>query len=1009
MKFLKSKNLFSLILLFVVSLSLFACTTDNSEKELLEETYATVFEGIDVLKVTEDISLPLKVGDVTITWESSNEDVLTNSGIVTRQQGDEIVELKATLTYGETTLEKTVSIVVLGLNSGNEDDTFTAIVTTPTNGTVVVNKTADITAEETVTIVVVPNTGYQLEWLKVNDVEVTVTNNVASYVVNSNITITASFVLIGGGNTDGGNTDGGNTDGGNTNGGNTDGGNTTTSDLQTIFNRYNNYEDWNFKVSYGLHYTDDNTSYTTEYCYDGNNYSLEFEDTEGNVYTDYVSYVGENLYYYYDNGDGTYTKLAEGDDGYDDNVSYLDYLELSELLASDFTYNGTAYVPTNLTTTANNVLGEYEGYTWESFALYVSNDNISKITAVLTSSSLNVEFELVFSGFGTVNITLPDADSGSTDGGDTDGGDTDGGTSAQTYTSTFTDKNLTVGSGELGYTASRNADGWDNDKGRGVQFTQKNGAVTLTSNSSLTNVSSVTVVVSTNNTTGMEVSVKVGSTSLTCGGDTTVSFKKSDGDNLSYTFTGSNLSGTVSVTLTNLASSQSMYIKSISINGSGSTGGSTGSGGSTGTTNTMTSPTFDSSKEDFRLEEAIESKNYAWNMPNSGDYDVLVVPVQFKNTTYVIDADDLADLDLAFNDRSATNGTGWESVSSYYYKSSFGALDLNFHIQEVFVTANQASYYDTTSGAEQILLEVLAKLETELDLTKYDYNNDGIIDGVYLIYSDPYSEDSDSNFWAYVTWYTGSQTFDGLEAYNYMFASFTFMDDTADVTSSVTVNASTYIHETGHMLGLDDYYDYYENQGANEGLGGADMMDYTCGDQNAYSKIMMGWITPTVVSTTNSYTIEPAESSGDCLMILLSGDGSYFSEYLLIDLYTNTGLNAMHASMNNSYLFDGATYGIRVYHVSSSFSNPYSDEYGSFTDYNNSLTSKSLIKYIEADGTTKFSNTSGWASESDLWQTGDVFSSIWGNYTRNDGKKLNFDITFTSVTATGATITVTFN
>ena len=84
-------------------------------------------------------------------------------------------------------------------------------------------------------------------------------------------------------------------------------------------------------------------------------------------------------------------------------------------------------------------------------------------------------------------------------------------------------------------------------------------------------------------------------------------------------------------------------------------------------------------------------------------------------------------------------------------------------------------------------------------------------------------------------------------------------------------------------------------------------------------------------------------------MVLLDYDGTYFSEYLLIDLYANTGLNALGASQQNSLLYYdsktkvGAEYGVRIYHVSSSIKNPYSDEYYSFTDNNNSVSDTARI------------------------------------------------------------------
>lgn len=1066
MKSLKLRNLFSLVLVFVLSFFLLACNKEEANKEIIEEAYASIVGGVDLNNVTEDLILPMKVGEVLITWESSNEDVLTNSGIITRQNGDSIVMLTATLKYNGTTVEKKETIIVVGLhqaitytatvenvengqvtlsktsginvsetititvtpNAGyklewlkvngqnvtvinnrasvvvNENIvvtasfivntitpiTYTASVSNVTNGQVTLSKTTGIIVGESITITVTPNTGYKLEWLKVNGQNVTVSNNKASVVVNSNITVTASFILDNNGSVD-------------------------TNDLEEILSKYENYEDWNFAVNYYWKDTYDDSETTKLYEYDGYNFSLEYE-YEGVTYVDYVMYEGEAYNYYYDNGDGTYVKLAEGDEGYSECIDALDYLELSGLNSSDFSFNGTYYIATNTNTIGNIVLGEFENGSWTTFNLYISDGYISKIVAVNDYDGYDIEFELIFSEYGNIDVEAPNVEEGGNDNpGTEDPGTNNPGTEqVSSYTSTFTDQNLSVGSGELEYTASRDAFGWDTS-GRGIQFTQSEGPVTITSKQSLTNVNSVTVKVASNNPTGMEVSVKVGNTSLTCDGSTEVTVNKNSGT-VELTFIGNNLSGNINVTLTNLASKNSMYISSISING-GSTSGNTG--GSTGTGTIMTSPTFDSSKEDYRLEEAYEAKENWVQLSTTGKYDVLVVPVQFKNAsgTSIITDEDLANLDTAFNGKDSTNTTGWESVTSYYYKSSFGKLDLHFDIQSVFVANNIASSYEGENGPQDLMLEVLAYLEPKLDLTKYDYNNDGVLDGIYLIYSEPVDWEGESNWWAFVSWYylegaedSDYQTFDGLEINNYLFAGFDFMDEESG--NGVNINASTYIHETGHMLGLDDYYDYDTTSGSNLGIGGADMMDATVGDHNPYSKILLDWITPTKVTESKTFTINPAESSGDCLMILLDGDGTYFSEYLLIDLYTNTGLNAMHAGIENSYLYYGVEYGVRVYHISSSINNPYSDNYGSFTDNNNSVSSKPLIKLIEADGETSKNNASNygaWAEESDLWTTGKVFSNVWASYTRYDGAKLNFDISFDSVSKTQATITITFN
>lgn len=425
--------------------------------------------------------------------------------------------------------------------------------------------------------------------------------------------------------------------------------------------------------------------------------------------------------------------------------------------------------------------------------------------------------------------------------------------------------------------------------------------------------------------------------------------------------------------------------------------------------------TFDNSN----LQDKLLSVENAIGLPSTGTYNALVIPVQFKGDT--ITQTQLNNLNVAFNGTSTE--TGWESVKTFYQKSSYGNLNLTFDIQPVFQASSTASYYSNYKGTFEysdgttqekdgsalILEQALAWcVEQGIDLSKYDINNDGCIDAVYLIYSENVDYDSAAFFWAYVTWYGGETQYGGLDAFYYLFAGFDFMTEGLNQKPGMKINAETYIHETGHLLGLDDYYDYETSQGGNQGLGGADMMDYNVGDHGVYSKIMLGWLDPTIITSTQTVTIKSSQAEGYAILIPLNFDNTYFCEYLLIDLYSAQGVNAMGASQTNTILYGGAEYGVRIYHVTSWAKDPYNNSYGSFTDCNNSNSNIPLIKLIEADGETSSSVSGSWASESDLWQTGDTFSKVFQQYMRNDGKTLNFDISITDVSAQSATITITF-
>lgn len=855
-------------------------------------------------------------------------------------------------------------------------------------------------------------------------------------------------------------------------------------DLSKVFKQYETSAGYNFKVVFDVYDLIEDDTYTYTYCYkDFDTTSISYEE-DGENYLDYYSYAESK--YYSDLGDETYYVMDENDEYYAYYVlCYLEEFDISTLNDLTFTHFDSAststsepslkhnqYVADNAVAAGNAILGEWENddeqtATWTRVEIYLVEEDIYQIVAYCEGSYVDwddetVEFEdkyvLTFSDFGEIDFDLSkltidngddDNQGGGNQGGDDDqggnqGGNTGGDTQTNaTYTAVFTDQYLSADC-DVEFSTTSKANSFMD--GRGVQYMQADGAVNITS-TRVSNVTKVILVVQSNADNGMKVSVSVGSTKLISDGNTIVSIaKQKDFSTLTTVefVASSGVDGVVTITMTPTGSKKSMIINTVTI--------VCGGGSSSGDNNDDWSETFDDNYKPVisdgplraEMKDVYQENDWSDPLPLSsiGTYNCLVVPVQFSG--YPISSTELERLEAAFNGTSET--TGWESVKSYYKKASYGKLNMNFEIKPVYTANNTVNYYEnynktisvggenfSKTGDLLILEEIMAWLEPRTDLTRYDADNDGILDAIWIIYSAPVSTDEDSIYWAYVTTYgqddSENNTYDGLELGYYLFAGLDFMDDYTgndndqkyydDYSASdrnkyaidgMITNACTYIHETGHLLGLDDYYDYYPSEGENAGLGGADMMDYTVGDHCSYSKIMLGWVEPTVVSTTKEVTIDSFESSGNVIMIALSGDETYFSEYLLIDLYTKTGLNEAHGNQYDSYLYDGADYGIRVYHVSSNVKDPYSDEYYSFTTNNNSLSDDALIKLVSANGgyITTETDYEGYAKDyaksSDLFQTGDTLES----YKRNDGKTVNFTITFTSVSADGATVNITF-
>ena len=323
--------------------------------------------------------------------------------------------------------------------------------------------------------------------------------------------------------------------------------------------------------------------------------------------------------------------------------------------------------------------------------------------------------------------------------------------------------------------------------------------------------------------------------------------------------------------------------------------------------------------------------------PSLGTPKMLVVPVLFSNTnenSLMYNSSKIfSDLDKTFNGNEEE--TGWESVSSYYKKSSYGKLNISADIYKSWIrldkTINEIMSLDLNIYQDPtwyIVDYVVETLKNEgIDMTDYDYNQDGFIDGIWLVYGERnyshYSNPSDElvNFlWAYTFWENNNSPVIGNPKANaYCWGSYDFMYEGLNNTNTKTIDAHTFIHETGHMLGLDDYYDYDENSNFNP-AGCLDMMDYNIGDHNAYSKFLLGWVEPKVFNFESGlYELKPFESSGDCLLVSTSKNTniSPLEEYLLIEYYTPTGLNEFDSIYNytSKYPLMFTQKGVKIYHI----------------------------------------------------------------------------------------------
>ena len=215
----------------------------------------------------------------------------------------------------------------------------------------------------------------------------------------------------------------------------------------------------------------------------------------------------------------------------------------------------------------------------------------------------------------------------------------------------------------------------------------------------------------------------------------------------------------------------------------------------------------------------------------------------------------------------------------------------------------------------------------------------------------------------------------------------------------MAINCETVIHETGHALGLEDYYD---TTGATGGFGGGTMMALNVGDHEAYSKAILGWIDPyIVINTDTTITLDEYELSGDAIFIAKDYDGVYFNEYYIIDYYTPTGLNEIAKGMDGLPSISG----VRIIKLNAI---PRADlsaenEVWQITECSNSDPENRLIYVYEANGDDIIKGYL--MSNNDLYQVGSIISNLkWA-----DGTDCNFTIKVVSMENGKATIQIDFN
>jgi len=320
-------------------------------------------------------------------------------------------------------------------------------------------------------------------------------------------------------------------------------------------------------------------------------------------------------------------------------------------------------------------------------------------------------------------------------------------------------------------------------------------------------------------------------------------------------------------------------------------------------------------------------------MPSTGTIKILTILIEFKDFTHTNSRDDVHSNLFGAGDPTRAP---YESLAKYYGRASYGKLNLNNGTTlGWYRTAYDRSSVDQTdTGRENLIKEALNFYKKQgHDFSQYDSNKDGIIDYLIVIWTGP-DNGWGSFWWGYQTTFNDpNYELDGVRLGKY---SWQWEANPID-NPNYKFTPRTVIHETGHALGVPDYYHYDSAPGPQGGVGTLDIMDGNKGDHNCFSKWMLEWVEPKVVSRgTQTITLSASGNSQDCVIIWPGiATGDLFSEFFVAQNRNREG---------NDHTTEMPGDGMLIWHVDASLKPD-----GKDFEYDNSYTRHKLLRLMEAD------------------------------------------------------------
>lgn len=244
------------------------------------------------------------------------------------------------------------------------------------------------------------------------------------------------------------------------------------------------------------------------------------------------------------------------------------------------------------------------------------------------------------------------------------------------------------------------------------------------------------------------------------------------------------------------------------------------------------------------------------------------------------------------NQEDYNEGNFKGSVADYFKAQSGGIFELDFDVLGPYTLPHVSSYYGQNDNSgndmrvEEMITEACKMADEEVDFADYDWDGDGSVDQVFVLYAGKGEADggSSSTIWPQMFYLSATNqeiTLDGVTIDTYA------CSNELDTNSRIE-GIGAFCHEFSHCMGFPDLYDT-DNSGW-AGMGHFDLMasgNYNGGTfipagYSAYEKWMCGWLEPTVLDQYNDSiaNISPMSENGEAYVIY---NDAHADEYYMIE------------------------------------------------------------------------------------------------------------------------------